>query len=231
MRRVRINTPRELAALRKLDADKPRPFNFCMSPVLVENPFRPKQVLIAPFNSHPEQWLELKYVNKDTGEICRLHDRSREKVTNGVVHDDPNVPMPQLYGGALFAYHHHKEMKYPGGDGAGLLGRWTLHASGELHYLGKEMERKREAGENLADILMEPPLEYKPVRRRSQGSRQTLYPAVLEKLRIRFSIKKLARKAKLDRDVIRRALRGKLIRSRSWRLLMRVYEEMLMTSC
>ena len=226
MRRVRVNTPRELAVLRKLDPDKARPFNFCISPVLVENPFSPKEVLIAPFNSHPEQWPKLRYVNKDTGKLYRLHDRSRENVINGVVRDDPNVPMPQLYGGALFAYQHHKEMKYPGGDGAGVLGRWKIHATGDLHYLGKEVERKREGGDDLADILMEPPLEYKPLRRRSEGSKSCLHPAVIDRLKGRFSIKKLARKAKLDRDVIRRAFRSKLIRLRSWRLLMRVYEGM-----
>jgi hypothetical protein len=226
MRKVRVNTPRELAALRKLDPDKARPFNFCISPVLVENPFRPKQVLITSFNLHPEQWPKLKYVDRDTGKVYNLHDRSRESVINGVIHDDPNVPMPQLYGGALFAYHHHKEMKYPGGDRAGLLGRWQIYATDEFHYLGKEVERKRETGDNLADILMEPPLEYKPLKHRSPGSRRTLHPAVIEKLKGRLSIKKLARKARLDRDVIRRAFRGKLIQLRSWRLLMRVYEDM-----
>jgi len=226
MRKVRVNTPRELAALRKLDPDKARPFNFCISPVLVENPFRPKQVLITSFNLHPEQWPKLKYVDKDTGKVYSLHDRSTEKVINGVVHDDPNVPVPQLYGGALFAYHHHKEMKYPGGDRAGLLSRWQVHATDEFHYLGKEVERKRETGDNLVDILMEPPLEYKPLKHRSPGSRRTLHPAVIEKLKSRFSIKQLARKAKLDRDVIRRAFRAKLIQLRSWRLLMRVYEDM-----
>jgi hypothetical protein len=73
---------------------------------------------------------------------------------------------------------------------------------------------------------MEPPLEYKPLKHRSPGSRRTLHPAVIEKLKSRFSIKQLARKAKLDRDVIRRAFRAKLIQLRSWRLLMRVYEDM-----
>jgi hypothetical protein len=111
-----------------------------------------------------------------------------------VLHDDPNVPMPQLYGGALFAYHHHNEMKYPGGDRAGLLGRWQIHATDEFHYLGKEIERKRETGDNLADILMEPPLEYKPLKHRSPGSRRTLHPVVIEKLKSRFSIKQLQEK-------------------------------------
>jgi hypothetical protein len=53
-----------------------------------------------------------------------------------------------------------------------------------------------------------------------------LHPGVIEKLKCRFSIKQLARKAKLDRDVIRRAFRVKLIQLRSWRSLMRVYEDM-----
>ena len=108
------------------------------------------------------------------------------------------------------------------------VGRGTgfILNSDEFHYLGKEVERKREAGDNLADILMEPPLEYKPPKHRSPGSRRKLHPAVIEKLKARFSIKQLARKARLDRDVIRRAFRGKLIQLRSCRLLMRVYEDM-----
>lgn len=36
--------------------------------------------------------------------------------------------------------------------------RWQVHAVAEPHYLGKEVEPKREAGENGANSLMEPPL-------------------------------------------------------------------------
>jgi len=227
MRKVRINTPRELASLRKLDPRKARPFSFCISPIILEDYRCEKPVLIAPMTDDPQEWIKLKYVDVHTGRTCYLHDRAKEKIVNGEIQTDRKRPLPQLYLHALTAFYHHPESKYPGGDRTGLLGRWHVHEN-DRRYLGKEVERKIQAGDSLTEILEPQPLEYKGMKGGySAITKRVLHPAVIEALKENFSARKLAKLAKLNRSVIIRALGGKYIQSDSWRILMRVYESLL----
>jgi hypothetical protein len=57
--------------------------------------------MIAPLNSHSDEWKNNKYVDAHTGKVYRLHDHSKEKRAGRIVHDDSQTPMPQLYGNVL----------------------------------------------------------------------------------------------------------------------------------
>ena len=223
MRKVRINTPRELAWLRKLDPRKARPFSFCISPIILEDYRYGKPVLIAPMTDDPSEWIKLKYVDVHTGKSCYLHDRAKEKIVNGEIQTDRKRPLPQLYSHALTAFYHHPESKYPGGDRAGLLGRWHVHEN-DRRYLGKEVERKVQAGDSLTEILEPQPLEYKMRADYSAITKRVLHPAVIQAFKEKFSARELAKLAKLNRSVIIRALGGRYIQSNSWRILMRLFE-------
>jgi len=210
MRKVRISTPRELRALRLLN---PRvfPFNFAISPVLQGNK---DLVLVTPMNNHPEQWRNLEYVDIHTGQKYRLLNSLGRNV------EEPN-PLPQTYGAALQQFLRHPESKYAGD--VGLLTRWTIRATGEPHLLGKEVERRREQGDDIANVLMEAPIEYVRIRYRTTAPLSLI---VIEVLKHHSSIKELARKTGLGKNVIRRALRGKPIWKGTREILMRVYQDL-----
>ena len=223
MRKVRINTPRELASLRKLDPRKTRPFSFCISPIILEDYRYGKPVLIAPMTDDPREWIKLKYVDVHTGKPCYLHDRAKEKIVNGEIQTDGKRPLPQLYSHPLTAFYHHPESKYPGEDRSGLLGRWHVHEN-DRRYLGKEVERKIQAGDSLTEILEPQPLEYKMRADYSALTKRVLHPAVIQAFKEKFSARQLAKLAKLNRSVIIRALGGRYIQSNSWCIFMRLFE-------
>jgi len=86
MRRIRVSTPRELASLRKIDPEKAKPFTFAVSPILMENPHAPNQVLIGA-SLDPEDWQAQDYVDADTGKIFKLAIPWKD--------DDPHQPYPR----------------------------------------------------------------------------------------------------------------------------------------
>jgi hypothetical protein len=171
-------------------------------------------VPVTPMNNHPEEWRDLEYVDIYTGQKYRLFDSLSRK-------HNRSAPLPQTYGAALQQFLRHPESKYDGS--VGLLKRWTVRATGDPHLLGKEVERRREQGDDIANILMEAPIEYVQVRYRTTAP---LSPIVIEMLKQHSSIKELARKTGLGKNVIRRALRGKPIWKHSRTVLMRVCEDL-----
>jgi len=62
MRRIAISTPNVMAALRRLRRDQARPYNFALSPVLV-NLSNVPLTLLAPFEKDSSQWMKLPHVN------------------------------------------------------------------------------------------------------------------------------------------------------------------------
>lgn len=213
MRKVRITTPRELAALRKLNP-KVFPFNFGISPVI----HSPEDVvLVAPMNDNPKKWRKLEYVDIHTGRKYRLFD------SLGSAIERTSDALPQTYVHALGQFLRHPESKYRSGNADGLLSRWIIRAIGEPHKVGKEVERKREQGDDIANILMEPPIEYVRVR---YETTKPLDAVVIEKLKNNFSISELARKTDLKRDTVRKALRGEPIWKQSRQKLLKAYQEL-----
>jgi len=227
MRKVRITTPRQLKSLHRLDPEKARPFSFCMSPVLSTYPGHEKLVLIAPLNSHPDEWEKIKYVDAHHPEkVHRLHDRSKERRVNRIVQDESETPMPQLYGNVLLNLQNHHEAKCTGGDGVGLLGRWQVRAK-RLRLMGKEVDREIVAGESFAEIIPEPQLTYAPAKTNSVLNKRTLDPMVIDKLKSNYpSLRRLAKKAKLNFRTVCRALNQEPIHEKKWQLLMRAWESL-----
>ena len=78
MRRIAISTPNVMAALRRLRRDQARPYNFALSPVLVNLTSVPL-TLLAPFEKDSSQWMKLPHVN--------IHDGTTHSL------DNPTVPI------------------------------------------------------------------------------------------------------------------------------------------
>jgi hypothetical protein len=66
MRRIAISTPNVMKALRKLDRDKSRPYNFALSPVLV-NLTAQSRTLLGPFEKDSARWEKMRYINIHDG--------------------------------------------------------------------------------------------------------------------------------------------------------------------
>jgi hypothetical protein len=75
MRRIAISTPSVMTALRRLRRDQARPYNFALSPVLV-NLTDNQVTLLAPFEKDSSRWMTMPYVNIHDGSTHTLSARS-----------------------------------------------------------------------------------------------------------------------------------------------------------
>ena len=71
MRRIAISTPNVMAALRRLNRDQARPYNFALSPVLVNLTNIPI-TLLGPFEKNSALWGSMPYIN--------IHDGTRHRL-------------------------------------------------------------------------------------------------------------------------------------------------------
>src|ERR1700733_7733113 len=71
--RLRITTPMVMKALRKLDPNAARPFNFAISPILTEH--IANCTLISKFNKHPETWMTQEYTEIHSGKKVKLNGK------------------------------------------------------------------------------------------------------------------------------------------------------------
>ena len=134
MRRIAISTPNVMASLRRLNRDQARPYNFALSPVLV-NLSGSTVTLLGRFEKNSSRWEELTYVN--------IHDGSTHTLK------PPTLPvLSQTFGMAFAQYIRHPESKSLApdgkrcnGDSHGLLRRYPVIASG-FHLIGKETEQR-----------------------------------------------------------------------------------------
>src|SRR5690348_10127626 len=145
MRRISISTPNVMAALRRLDRSRARPYNFAMSPVLV-NLSGSDRTLLAPFESNPALWWKIPYIDIHDGSVHHL--------------DHPTEPLlPQTFDIIFTQYGRHAEAKSLGPDGGqctatseGLLQRYPITASA-FHFIGKETERSWEQADDISTLL------------------------------------------------------------------------------
>ena len=68
--RVRITTPNVLKALRKRSSEVAKPYNFALSPILIQP--SPDCTLVAPASKHPEEWLTQGYTEIHSGDVVKL---------------------------------------------------------------------------------------------------------------------------------------------------------------
>jgi hypothetical protein len=134
-----------------------RPYNFLFLPMVdptfgyaFDRRSNEKVLLVCPYSTKQERWLETECTNIHDGKKYRMVDSTRE--------DDPahNVVFPSQFARLLIQYQEHPEAKSLAPDGSpcradtrGLLKRAHVFA-GELRYVGKETDRKWEEGDDIS---------------------------------------------------------------------------------
>lgn len=195
--RIRVTTPNVLRALRKHDSGAAKPYNFALSPILVD-PI-PNCTLVAPASKHPEEWLTRDYTEANTGKTVKLSTSYNGKPL-----------IPQTISHVLWRHYRHPEDKSlaPNGElcsahSKGLLQRRPIQAMTPLVFIGKETERKAQEGEDPSILGNQGPIQYH--RHQTRKTR----PCAPELVRIlaRFSLRQLM-KSGLARDTIIQARRG-----------------------
>ena len=145
MRRIAITTPNVMAALRKLDRNRARPYNFAISPVLV-NLSNEAITLLGHFEKDPSKWRTIRYVNICDGSVHTLNPPTL-------------LALPQTFEMIFSQYHRHPEYKSLAPDGSacqsdtkGLLRRCHIVSTG-IRLIGKETERAWEQVDDVSTLL------------------------------------------------------------------------------
>lgn len=209
MRRIAITTPNVMKALRKLNRDRARPYNFALSPVLVSLTNAPI-VLLGPFEKDSTKWDSMRYIDVQTGTVHKLNP--------------PTVfALPQTFEMKFGQYSKHPENKSLAPDGTpcssettGLLKRYPVTAL-QFSLMGKETERGWEQSEDISTLL--PTLKHYGEKQNSadEGLRTRLNQIPLAFLQIQTG---------LSRHTIVRARRGQPVHKTSLRLLKTVVHKM-----
>jgi hypothetical protein len=142
--RVRVTTPNVLRALRRRDPGAAKPYNFALSPILLQP--SPDCTLIAPASKHPEEWLTREYTEIHSGETVKLLGQYQGKVI-----------LPQTLSSVIWRHYLHPEDKSLSPDGKpcdaytrGLLMRRPIQAMTPFIFIGKEIERRAQEGEDVS---------------------------------------------------------------------------------
>ena len=204
MRRIAISTPNVMRSLRQLSRDQARPYNFALSPVLV-NLSGAQITLLGPFEKDSSRWEKMTYIN--------IHDGGTHSLKPSTM-----LALPQTFEMVFAQYHRHPEFKSLGPDGEmckadtdGLLMRYPIKAM-RLHLIGKETERGWGQADDISTLL--PSLVH--YHDTSAGAVKTL-----EKTLKRTSLRTLQRRTGLSRHTILRARRGQKLRASSLRMISR----------
>jgi hypothetical protein len=202
MRRIAISTPNVMAALRHLRRDQARPYNFALSPVLV-NLTGVQVTLLTPFEKDSSRWMTTPHIN--------IHDGTTHTL------DKPKLPiLVQTFEMVFHQYHRHPESKSAAPDGsackadsAGWLKRYPVTAT-RFHLIGKETERGWEQSDDISTLM--PSL----VRYGLNGG---IADERLRQRLLQIPLAFLESKTGLSRHTIVRARRGQLVHPRSLGLL------------
>ncbi len=193
-----------------------RPYNFLFLPMVdptvgyaFDRRANEKVLLVCPFSSKQDGWMQMECVNVHTGRKYKMVDCTKEK------NPPHNVVFPSQFARLLIEYQEHPEAKSLAPDGTsckadtrGLLQRAHIVA-GELRYVGKETDRKWEEGDDLSV------LEFKT----TEYGRATKVVATKEvKADIgKIGINKCARESGFDRkNFIRKLVRGLPVKRNSY---------------
>ena len=214
MMRLTITTHNVLDMLREWKIA--RPYNFLFLP-MVDPTFgyafdklsSEKVLLICPYSTHQERWLEMGCVNIHNGKKYKMVD------CNKAENPAHNVVFPSQFARLLIQYQGHPEAKSLAPDGGpcgantqGILRRAHVIA-GEFRYVGKETDRKWEEGDNISV------LEFKTTE---YGRSKMVFASDEVKKDIRnIGINKCARESRFDRkNFIRKLLRDIPVKRNSY---------------
>ena len=195
--RIRVTTPNVLAALRKHDPGAAKPYNFALSPILLQS--ATSCTLVGSFSKHPEEWLTREYTEIHTGAAVYLGGEY-----------DVRKLLPQTLSGVLWRHYLHPEDKSLSPDGKpcgpytnGLLLRRPIHAMIPFITIGKEVERKAQEGEDISSLENAGPIRYQS----GQTANTRAVDPALQKRIGQFSLRQL-KQSDLSRDTIIQARRG-----------------------
>jgi len=134
-----------MTALRKLNRDQARPYNFALPPALT-NLSGERVLLLGPFVNNARRWRTMPYVNIYDGKTYTLNPPTL-------------LAVPHTFELMFAQYRRHPEFKSLAPDGCpckgdtrGLLKRCPVTAAG-FHLIGKETERGWEQGEDVSTLL------------------------------------------------------------------------------
>lgn len=199
--RVRITTPNVLKVLRKRDSEVAKPYNFLLSPILIEP--SPDCTLVAPASKHPEEWLTREYTEIHSGDAVKLGSEYNGKTLT-----------PQTLSSVIWRHFLHPEDKSLSPDGQlcsaytrGLLLRRPVAAISPLIPIGKEIERRSQEGEDISVLDNFGPVRYS--RRKTANTRPA--DAALIQRASRFPKKLLRRESGVSQHAIDRFLDGERI--------------------
>jgi hypothetical protein len=199
--RVRITTPNVLKVLRKRNPEIAKPYNFVLSPILIQA--SPDCTLVAPASKHPEEWLTREYTEIHSGEAVKLGSEYNGKTLT-----------PQTLSSVIWRHFRHPEDKSLSPDGQfcnaytrGLLLRRPVVAISPLIPIGKEIERRSQEGEDISVLDNVGPVRYYP--RKTANTRPA--DASLTQRASRFSKKLLRRESEVSQHAIDGFLDGERI--------------------
>jgi len=207
--RIRVTTPNVLKALRKRDPGAAKPYNFALSPILIQPP--QDCTLVAPFSKHPEKWLTQPYTEVHSGETVNLLGEYRGRKL-----------LPQRLSNILWRHFLHPEDKSLSPDGErcgpytkGLLLRRPIrvparkpHPRGRavlpFHFIGKEIERKAQEGEDISALESTGPIRYEQGQ---TAKTRAADPALILRAK-RFPERQLMRESHVSQHPVERFLSG-----------------------
>ena len=196
--RIRVTTPNVMKALRKRDPRAAKPYNFALSPILIQ--LASGCTLVAPFSKHPEEWLSRDYTEIHRGTTVKLHGEYNGKKI-----------VPQTLSGVIWRHYVHPEDKSlsPLGERCGpytrgLLIRRPIQAMTPLIFIGKEIERKAQEGEDISLLENSGPIRYQA----GQTAKTRAADARLILRARRFPIRRLMRESGKSQHAVERFLSG-----------------------
>jgi hypothetical protein len=173
-----------------------------------------KVLLICPYSTHQERWLEMGCVNIHNGKKYKMADCYKAE------NSAHNVVFPSQFARLLIQYQGHPEAKSLAPDGGpcgantrGILKRAHVIA-GEFRYVGKETDRKWEEGDDISA------LEFKSTE---YGRTKMVVASEEVKKDIKdIGINKCARESEFDRkNFIRKLVRGLPVKRNSYEVFVR----------
>jgi hypothetical protein len=196
--RVRITTPNVLKVLRKRNPEVAKPYNFLLSPILIQP--SADCTLVAPASKHPEEWLTREYSEIHSGEAVKLGSEYNGKTLT-----------PQTLASVIWRHFLHPEDKSLSPDGEscnaytrGLLLRRPVEAVIPLIPIGKEIERRSQEGEDISVLDSVGSVRYHP--RKTANTRPADAALILRAKH--FSKKLLRRESGASQHAVDRFFRG-----------------------
>jgi hypothetical protein len=187
-----------MKGLRRHDPGAAKPYNFALLPILIQS--GPDCTLVAPFSKHSDEWLTQDYTEIHSGETVKLFGEYHGKKL-----------LPQTLSGVLWRHYLHSEDKSLSPDGSccdsytsGLLLRRPVQAVAPFIFIGKEIERRAQEGEDISVIESTGPLKYQV----GQTANTRAADAGLIVRAKRFSIRRLMRESGVSQHAVERFLSG-----------------------